>query len=48
MEKDSETKDEDEEFIPTCNVCGRKMRKRVVRGGVMGSFETWDCPFCHP
>jgi len=37
-----------EEFAPTCNECGRPLRKRIVKGGPLGDFETWDCPFCHP
>ena len=46
MENRNEEKDE--EFAPECNVCGRPLVKRKVRGGFMGDFETWDCPFCHP
>ncbi len=38
---------EDEEAEMLCNVCGKKMRKRTVKAPY-GSFDTWDCPFCHP
>ena len=36
--------DEEEMF---CNDCGRKMKKRSIKTPV-GSWDTWDCPFCHP
>jgi ribosomal protein L37AE/L43A len=32
----------------TCPNCGRPMKKRIVKEGFLGEFETWDCPFCHP
>ena len=38
---------DEEEHEMTCNVCGRKLRKRTVKNP-MNSWDTWDCPFCHP
>ena len=38
---------DDEEEPMYCNNCGRKMKKRTVKNPT-GSWDTWDCPFCHP
>jgi len=29
-----------------CNNCGKKMKKRAIKT-IAGSWDTWDCPFCH-